>query len=100
MLRKAAPSGTMYFGLLKLRSLPGRNEEYELTFATARNQTNELQGHFRGTRTKTASVLAELGIEDSKATVFEAANLGFTSRHVSLGRNDIDYLQKLLKREN
>jgi len=88
-----------FFALLKLRLLPGEDEEYELTFQTAANQSKLLAGRLRATRSKTASLLAKLGIEDSKATVFEAGSLGATARHISIDSNVVHYLQELLEKK-
>ena len=98
-VRKAAPTGGMIYGVVKLRLSAGENEEYDLTFQPTHGarEIAGLVGRVHGTRQRMVSIVAELGIEDSRMTVFEAGNLGSTSRHVSFRPADIDYLQKLIK---
>jgi len=98
MVRKSTSAGRKIFGVLKLRLLNGKDEDYELIFQPMRPyRTVNLKGRFSATRAKTARILTELGIDDPKATVFEAGSLGAASRHVSLSMADVEYLKRFLE---
>lgn len=85
--------------MVKLRRSPGEDEEYDLTFQPTHSyqEIAGLVGRVHGTRQRMVSIISELGIEDSRMTVFEAGNLGSTARHVSFRPADVDYLLRLIK---